>query len=44
MVGKTSRKFQTFGRLDYGHFFKMLPLYALYENYSFLVAPTESET
>ncbi len=31
-------------RFSYGHFFQMPPLYALYENHSFQVEPTDYET
>ncbi|MBN2092694.1 TonB-dependent receptor [candidate division KSB1 bacterium] len=31
-------------RFSYGHFFKMPPLYAIYENHSFQISPTDYET
>lgn len=31
-------------RFSYGHFFQMPPMYSLYQNHSFIVAPTSFET
>lgn len=31
-------------RFSYGHFFQMPPMYAIYQNNSFIVAPTDHET